>query len=46
VKKSRFTEPQIVGILKELDAGTTATELGQGRRTLYYRRNPNRMIRC
>jgi len=29
VKKSRFTEAQIVGILKELDAGTTATELAR-----------------
>jgi putative transposase len=29
VKKSRCTEAQIVGILKELDAGTTATELGR-----------------
>jgi putative transposase len=29
VKKSRFTEAQIVAILKELDAGTTATELAR-----------------
>jgi putative transposase len=29
VKKSRFTESQIVAILKELDAGTSATELGR-----------------
>jgi len=29
VKKSRFTEAQIVGILKELDAGTPATELAR-----------------
>jgi putative transposase len=29
VKKSRFTEAQIVAILKELDAGTTASELGR-----------------
>jgi putative transposase len=29
VKKTRFTEAQIVGILKELDAGTTASELGR-----------------
>jgi putative transposase len=29
VKKSRFTEAQIVGILKELDGGTPATELGR-----------------
>jgi putative transposase len=29
VKKSRFTEAQIVAILKELDAGTPATELGR-----------------
>ncbi len=28
MKKSRFIEVQIVGILKELDAGTPATELG------------------
>ena len=33
MKKSRFTEAQIVGILKELDAGTTAAELG--RRTAF-----------
>ena len=26
MKKSRFTEAQIVAILKELDAGTAATE--------------------
>jgi putative transposase len=29
VKKSRFTESQIVAILKELDAGSTATDLGR-----------------
>ncbi len=29
MKKTRFTEAQIVAILKELDAGTTATELGR-----------------
>jgi len=29
VKKSRFSEAQIVAILKELDAGTTAAELGR-----------------
>ena len=29
VKKSRFSEAQIVAILKVLDAGTTATELGR-----------------
>lgn len=29
MKKSRFTEAQIVGILKQLDAGSTATELGR-----------------
>jgi RecB family endonuclease NucS len=29
VKKSRFTEAQIIGILRELDAGTTATELAR-----------------
>lgn len=29
MKKSRFSEAQIVAILKELDAGTTATELGR-----------------
>jgi len=29
VKKGRFSEAQIVAILKELDAGTTATELGR-----------------
>jgi putative transposase len=29
VKKSRFTEAQIVAILKELDAGTAATELAR-----------------
>ncbi len=29
MKKSRFTEAQIVGILKELDAGTPATELAR-----------------
>jgi hypothetical protein len=28
VKKTRFIKAQIVGILNELDAGTTATELG------------------
>ena len=27
MKKSRFSEPQIVGILKELEAGSPATEL-------------------
>ncbi len=27
MKKSRFTEAQILGILKELDGGTPATEL-------------------
>ena len=29
MRKRRFTEAQIVAILKELDAGTTATELGR-----------------
>jgi len=29
VKKSRFSEAQIVGILKELDGGTPATELAR-----------------
>jgi putative transposase len=29
VKKSRFAEAQIVGILKELDGGTPATELAR-----------------
>jgi putative transposase len=29
VKKTRFTEPQIVSILKELDAGTPATQLAR-----------------
>ena len=29
VKKTRFTEAQIVGILKELDGGTPATELAR-----------------
>jgi putative transposase len=29
VRKSRFTQTQIVSILKELDAGTSATELGR-----------------
>ena len=29
MKKSRFTEAQIVGILKELDGGTPATELAR-----------------
>lgn len=29
MKKTRFTEAQIVGILKELDAGTPATELAR-----------------
>ena len=29
MKNSRFSEAQIVGILKELEAGTPATELGR-----------------
>jgi Transposase len=29
VKKTRFTEAQIVGTLKELDGGTPATELAR-----------------
>ena len=29
MKKSRFSEAQIVGILKELDGGTPATELAR-----------------
>ena len=29
MRKSRFTESQIVSILKELDAGTPASELGR-----------------
>jgi len=29
VKKSRFSEAQIVGILQQLDAGTPATELAR-----------------
>ncbi len=29
MKQSRFTEAQIVAILKELDAGTAATELAR-----------------
>ncbi|MHB8703430.1 MAG: transposase [Candidatus Tyrphobacter sp.] len=29
MRKSRFTEAQIVGILKELDAGTPAIELAR-----------------
>ena len=29
MKKSRFTEAKIVSILKELEAGTAATELGR-----------------
>jgi putative transposase len=29
VKKTRFTEAQIVAILRELDAGTSAIELGR-----------------
>ena len=29
MKKTRFTEAQIVGILKELDGGTPATELAR-----------------
>ena len=29
MKKSRFSEAQIAGIFKQLDAGSTATELGR-----------------
>lgn len=29
MKKNRFSEAQIVGVLKELDAGTPATELAR-----------------
>jgi hypothetical protein len=32
LKKSRFTESQIVGILKEVDAGTPVAELARKQR--------------